>query len=175
AYSKKVYNPAISYTKNEEDAEEILQDVFITIYNSADKFKFTAAVSTWIYRITVNKCIDFTRKKSNRFRKGLLSIYRPNSNELNHDIADFVHPGVHMENQENAKLLFRAIEELPEKQKTAFILTQVEGLSQQQVAEIMEITRKAVESLVQRAKANLRKTLEKFFPERGNTTNKTSN
>lgn len=168
-YSVKIYNTILSYTKNEEDAQELLQDVFVTIYNSAKKFESKSKVSTWIYRITVNKSIDFTRKKSTKNRKGLLSLYKRDSVELDHDISDFVHPGVELERQEDSKLLFKVIDELPEKQKTAFILTQIDGLQQNEVADIMETSRKAVESLVQRAKANLRKELEKYFPERGNT------
>jgi RNA polymerase sigma-70 factor (ECF subfamily) len=74
---------------------------------------------------------------------------------------------VKLENQEEAKILFQVIDSLSENQKTAFILTQIEDLPQQEVAEIMKITRKAVESLVQRAKANLKKELEKKYPNRG--------
>ncbi len=168
-YSQRVYNTILSYTKNEEDAQELLQDVFVTVYKSAKSFKFNSSVSTWIYKISINKSIDFTRKKDTRNRKGLLSLFKAGSTQVEYDTTDFVHPGVEMERKEDAKLLFKVIDELSENQKTAFILTQIDGLSQQQVAEIMEITRKAVESLVQRAKANLRKDLEKYFPDRGNS------
>ncbi|RNC85760.1 MAG: RNA polymerase sigma factor [Balneola sp.] len=173
-YSQKVYNTILSYTKNEEDAQELLQDVFVTVYNSAGSFKFNSSVSTWIYRISINKSIDFIRKKDTRNRKGLLSLFKPGSTQIEHDVEDFAHPGVRMEQKEDAKLLFKVIDELSENQKTAFILTQVEGLSQQETADIMEITRKAVESLVQRAKANLRKSLEKYFPNRGDSQKNTT-
>ncbi len=173
-YSQKVYSTILSYTKNEEDAQELLQDVFVTVYNSAESFKFNSSVSTWIYKISINKSIDFIRKKDTRNRKGLLSLFKPGSTQIEHDVEDFVHPGVQMEQKEDAKLLFKVIDELSENQKTAFILTQIEGFSQQQTADIMEITRKAVESLVQRAKTNLRKKLEKYFPDRGNSPKNTT-
>ena len=167
-YASKVYNTAISYVQNDMDAEEVVQDVFHTLYKSASKFKFNSSVSTWIYRITVNKSLDFIRKKNASRRKGVfLSLYKKDSAEIRYDQSDFVHPGVAMENQEDAAFLFAAINELKENQKTAFILTQIEDISQQEAAEIMGITRKAVESLVQRAKANLRKNLENLFPGRG--------
>lgn len=167
-YSSKVYNTAIGYTKNEQDAEEVLQDVFITVFNTAGKFRGDSAVSTWIYRIAVNKALDFLRKKNSQKRQGVFtSIFRSGTNELLHDSVDFVHPGVKMENAENAKLLFKVIDELSENQKTVFILTQIEGLPQAEVAEIMKVTRKAVESLLQRAKLNLRTALDKYYPERG--------
>tara|TARA_Y100001972_G_C7664593_1_gene335704 strand:- start:210 stop:794 length:585 start_codon:yes stop_codon:yes gene_type:complete len=169
-YCDKVYNTLISYTKNAEDADELLQDVFVTIYNTASGFQFNSSVSTWIYRIAVNKSLDFLRKKNSQKRAGIFtSLYVKDSSEVKYESTDFVHPGVTMENQENAKLLFQAIDTLPENQKTAYLLTQVEGLPQKEVAEIMDQSRKSVESLVQRAKANLKKELEKYFPERGKT------
>ncbi len=169
-YCDKVYNTLISYTKNAEDADELLQDVFVTIYNTASGFQFNSSVSTWIYRIAVNKALDFLRKKNSQKRSGVFtSLYVKDSAEVKYESTDFVHPGVTLENQENAKLLFQAIEKLPDNQKTAYLLTQVEGLPQKEVAEIMDQSRKAVESLVQRAKANLKKELEKYFPERGKT------
>lgn len=167
-YFSRVYNTLLSYTKNAEDAEELLQDVFVTIFNTAYNFQFNSSISTWIYRITVNKSLDFLRKKKSQKRYGIFtSLYIKDSAEIKYESPDFVHPGVKMENQEDAKHLFRAIDQLSENQKTVFILTQIEGLPQQEVAEIMNQTRKAVESLLARAKANLRQELEKFFPERG--------
>jgi RNA polymerase sigma factor (sigma-70 family) len=169
-YSSKVYNTLISYTKNAEDAEELLQDVFVTVFNTANSFRSDSSVSTWIYRISVNKALDFLRKKNSTKRFGIFaSLYKKDSAEIKYESVDFVHPGVKMENQEDARILFKVIDELSEKQKTVFILTQIEDLSQQEVADILQTTRKAVESLLQRAKANLKISLEKHFPDRGNS------
>ncbi|MEQ9301578.1 MAG: RNA polymerase sigma factor [Cyclobacteriaceae bacterium] len=166
-YAAVVYNTLISYTKNAEDAEELLQDVFISVFDTAHKFRFDSSVSTWIYRVTVNKALDFLRKKNATKRKGIFSsLYRKDSAKLQFDQSDFDHPGVKMENVEDARYLFQAISELSDNQKTVFILTQIEQLPQQEVAEIMKVTRKAVESLLQRAKSNLRCILEKHYPER---------
>lgn len=79
----------------------------------------------------------------------------------------FEHPGVMMERKEEARLLFAAIEVLSGNQKTAFVLFHIENLSQKEIAEIMELSPKAVESLIQRAKAALRKKLENYFNHRG--------
>ena len=174
-YSTKVYNTIISYTKNTEDAQEVLQDVFLSVFETSSKFQFNSSVSTWIYRITINKSLDFLRKKNSVKRKGIFtSLFRNDTQELLHDPADFVHPGVKLENAEDAKLLFRVIDELSENQKTAFILTQIDGLSQLEAADIMEVSRKSVESLLQRAKANLRGALKKYYPERGKKSTNTS-
>lgn len=175
-YAEKIYNTAIGYVKNTEDAEELLQDVLMTIISTAHNFRFDSSVSTWTYRITVNKSLDFLRKKNSAKRKGIFtSIYRRDSNEIQHQSIDFAHPGLKMEHKEDATLLFKMIDKLSENQKTAFILTQIEGLSQKEVAEIMKTSRKSVESFVQRAKKNLRVALEKYYPNRGKSQKNTTN
>ncbi|RMG86073.1 MAG: RNA polymerase sigma factor [Bacteroidetes bacterium] len=157
----KVYNTALSYVQNAEDAEEITQDVFIKIHQNAGNFKGESAVSTWVYRITVNTALNVVKRKK-RWR------ILPFGTEAN-DQPDFEHPGVLLEKKEHAKYLFKAIDRLPESQKTAFILSYVEGLPRQEVADIMEVSLKAVESLLQRGKKNLRDHLEKMYPHRRNS------
>ena len=157
-YSQKIYNTALSYTKCVEDAEEITQDVFIKIFKSAATFKGNASLNTWIYRIAVNTSINFLKKKK-RFTifKNALSINR---------LIDFEHPGVLMENKENAIALYKAMDCLPSNQRTAFILSYIEEQPRQEVADIMETSLKAVESLLQRAKKNMRSELENIYPHR---------
>ena len=115
-------------------------------------------MSTWIYRITVNTSLNYLRRQK---RFGFLSGGEPRT-----DTPDFEHPGVLLEKKENARALFKVIDTLPNQQKTAFILSFVEELPRQEVAEIMKVSLKAVESLLQRAKGNLRTKLEKVYPER---------
>lgn len=157
-YSEKIYNTALSYTKSVEDAEEITQDVFIKIYKSAATFKGNSSVKTWIYRIVVNTSLNYLKKK-NRFTffKNTLTISQS---------IDFEHPGVLLENKENAVALYKALDCLPSNQKTAFILSFIEELPRQEVADIMETSLKAVESLLQRAKKNMRSELENIYPRR---------
>lgn len=167
SYKTRVYNTAISYLQNKSDAEEITQDVFVEVFHSAHQFRGESSVQTWIYRITINKCHDLIRHRKRKKRFGfLISILNSDRGELNVDVPDFNHPGVLLENQENAAYLFKAIEKLPEQQKAAFILSQVEELPQKEIAAVLSISEKAVESLIQRAKANLRKELENFYPYR---------
>jgi RNA polymerase sigma-70 factor (ECF subfamily) len=82
-------------------------------------------------------------------------------NEPLHDIPDFNHPGIAFDRKENAAKLFKAIAQLPENQKAAFSLHKLEDLSYQEISEIMQTSIPAVESLMHRAKQNLRKILEK--------------
>lgn len=163
-FKARVYNTCLSHLQNESDAEEATQDVFIEVHKSANNFKGTAAVSTWIYRIAVNKCIDRIRHNNRQKRFAFVtSIFNKDTGELMHDPPEFNHPGIVIENKENAAKLFKSISQLPENQQSAFILKQVEGLSQKEVANILGMTEKGIESLIQRAKVNLRKHLGDIY------------
>ena len=153
----KVYNTAISYVQDSSEAEEITQDVFLEVYKSAAQFKGKSSVSTWVYRITVNKSLDLLKykKRSRRFAN-LFSL-----SETKIDLPHFDHPGILLENKDEARVLFEQIYLLPNQQKTAFILAYVEELPRGEIAEIMDLKLKAVESLLHRAKKNLREKLKK--------------
>jgi RNA polymerase sigma factor (sigma-70 family) len=153
-----VYNLALQYVQNQEDAQEIAQDVFVSINFSMRDFQGKSNISTWIYRITINKALDFLKAKRRRKRfASLITLFFPDSNEPMYEVADFDHPGTLLENKEATEAIFKHINQLPDNQKTALILTKIEGKSQTEAAEIMEISVKAVESLLQRAKSNLSK------------------
>jgi len=164
AQQQRVLNTALGLVQSYELAEDITQEVFIEVYKSVHKFGGQSSISTWIYRITVNKCLDALRyqKRGKRFAF-ITSLFRQDTGELKYEAPHFDHPGVALENKENARILFKAVDELPDNQKTAFILSQVEDVPQKEIAEIMDISVKAVESLIQRAKSNLRKKLENFY------------
>jgi RNA polymerase sigma factor (sigma-70 family) len=162
-FKVRVYNTALSYVQDHGEAEEIIQDVFLEIYSNAGSFQSRSAVSTWIYRITINKCLDRLRYKNRKKRFAFVSSLFNKAGDLQHDSPDFIHPGVLTEQRENAVFLFKALKQLPENQHTAFLLKHIEGLSQKEIALIMDISEKAVESLLSRAKYNLRKLLNDFF------------
>lgn len=151
-YGKRVFNLALHYVLNVEDAEEITQDVFVTLFQKRDQFREEAHLATWIYRITVNKALDFCKYKARKKR-----WWQRQSLDHATEPADFNHPGADLEDRESVQFIFRCIDNLNEQQRTALILHKIEGFSQQETAEIMKISTKAVESLVQRAKMNLKK------------------
>tara|TARA_B110000503_G_C6877026_1_gene301055 strand:- start:112 stop:582 length:471 start_codon:yes stop_codon:yes gene_type:complete len=150
--------------QNIEDAEEVTQDVFIKIHQSIDKFKDKSSLKTWIYRIAINQSLDFIKRKKSQKNFFVFGIKSDNEFEVLNSTS-FEHPGILMENKEDAKILFEAIDALPEKQKTVFILTKVDGLSNPETAEIMELSISAVESLVFRAKNSLKEKLTNKFKE----------
>jgi RNA polymerase sigma factor (sigma-70 family) len=166
-FGKRVFNTALGLVQNREEAEEITQDVFVEVFRSAADFKFQSSVSTWLYRISMNKSLDAIRYRKRNKRFGFLtSIFHRESGEISVEKPDFEHPGVLLENQEKASILFKCIDKLAKSQRSAFVLSQVEQLPQKEIAAVMNLSEKAVESLLQRAKANLRGELEKFYPER---------
>lgn len=162
-YKRRVYNTVLGFVQNEENAEELTQDVFIRVFETIGSFKQQAQFSTWIYRIAVNQSLDFIRKAKRKKRSGLITSLFNGRDELVHQPADFEHPGVLMENKEKAAILFRAINQLPDKQKTAFLLQKADGCSQQKIAAIMQLNEGAVESLLVRAKTNLKKMLLNYY------------
>lgn len=157
-----VYNLALHYTQQTEDAQEITQDVFVSVYQSLASFKEESTVKTWIYRITINKSLDFIKAKQRKKRFGFItSLFFDDSNDLKYNLTDTnYHPGVQLEDKEALSTLFKYINELPDNQKTALILHKIDQKSQVEVSEIMNMSAKAVESLVQRAKSNLSKKIK---------------
>jgi len=158
-----VYNTAIGILQNAEDAEDVTQETFMQAFESVASFKGESKFSTWLYRITVSKAMDHIRKKKRKKRFAFIqSLYGKNDQPVI-DPPDFFHPGVSMENKENAAVLFKAMEQLPPNQKTAFVLNKVEGLSYLEIGEVMKITDSAVDALLHRAKANLKKILKDYY------------
>jgi RNA polymerase sigma-70 factor (family 1) len=159
-----VYNVALHYLQNLEDAEEITQDVFVKVHQSLDKFDAKSALKTWIYRITINQCLDYLKHKKSKKRFFIFGNKSHNESDyLN--AAHFEHPGILLENKEKAAILYGVINELPENQKTAFILSKIDGLTNPEVCEIMQLSLSSVESLLFRAKTALREKLSKKFEE----------
>lgn len=160
-----VYNTALGIVQHPEDAEDVSQEVFVQLYESIHAFKGESKLSTWLYRITISKAMDHLRKKKRKKRFAFVQSIFGINDELVLDPPDFVHPGVSLDNKEKAAELFKAIAQLPEKQKIAFTLNRIEGLNYVEISTIMELTVAAVESLLHRARKNLRRLLEAYYLE----------
>ncbi len=155
----KVFNTCLSLVKNFEDAEDLAQEVFIEIYRKMEQFENRSSLSTWIYRIAVNKSLEHLRKQKALKRNvdyASLDMEMKDSNM-------FYHPGVTLENKEKSAILFRAIDQLPSSQKVAFTLHKVEGLSHEEIGKILEKSKSSTESLIHRAKMNLREILKGYY------------
>lgn len=162
-YQNMVYNTALGIVQNEEDADDITQEVFEQVYISIGSFKGESKLSTWLYKITISKSLDHLKKKKRKKRFGVVQSLFGGSDVEKYSPVEFNHPGVQLEQKERAGELFAALNQLPDKQKIAFILHKVEGQSYQEVAEIMNKSLYAVEALMSRAKANLKTLLHNYY------------
>jgi RNA polymerase sigma-70 factor (ECF subfamily) len=144
---------------NAEDAQDVSQEVFVKIYKQIEQFNAEkASVKTWIYRIAINASLDFLKAKKTKKRFGfLVSLFGTEDSSVAYEMPTIDHPGIQLEQKEATKRLMKIIHELPETQKTAIILTKIEGLPQQEVADLMDKSVKSIESLVQRAKITIAK------------------
>lgn len=158
-FGRLVYNLALSYVHNTEDAQDITQEVFVKVYQRYSDYKpERASLKTWIYQITINHCLDVLKAGKSQKRFGFLtSLFAPDTSEPIPEAAHFDHPGVALEDKEAVQRLFAIIDTLPDTQRTALILTKIEDRSIKEVADIMQLSPKAVESLLQRAKVNFSK------------------
>ncbi len=154
-HHKMVFNLALQYVQNIEDAEEITQDVFVKVFDNLNSFKKESNIKTWIYRISINQSLDFLKSKQSQKWNFLTSIFRLNDAKVKFEPTNFNHPGIELEQKEGYQKIFDAINQLSDNQKTVIILLKIEGKSQAETAEIMNLNVKALESLFQRAKKNL--------------------
>ena len=164
-YQQKVFHTCISFVPNKEDAEDIAQEVFLEVYKSIGKFKGNSKLSTWIYKICTNKCLEFIRKKN--AKKRLVFIQRILGNEIPLDktnfFTEFNHPGILLEHKERSETIYLAINTLPESQKIVFTLAKLDGKTYQEIVEITGKSMSSVESIMFRAKKNLQKKLANFY------------
>ncbi|GAA0748222.1 MULTISPECIES: RNA polymerase sigma factor [Flavobacteriaceae] len=172
AYSKliddfqdKVFGTCMSFVPNKEDAEDIAQEVFLEVFNSIDKFKGKSKLTTWIYRITTNKCLEFIRKRNTKKRFAFLQSITGNVLPLDKTtyFTEINHPGIQLENKELNETLFKAINSLPESQSVVFTLHKIDGKSYDEIAEITNKSLSSVESTMFRAKKNLKSILENYY------------
>ena len=159
-YKNKVYNTCLGFVKNQEDAEDLAQEVFIEVYKKLDAFRGDSKIGTWLYRLAVNKSLEQIRREGRKKRSTKKESFESASTLAS---GSFYHPGVQLENKERAAILFGAMDMLPENQKVAFTLQKVEGLSVDEISQVMEKNEGAIESLLSRAKENLRKKLKDYY------------
>lgn len=162
SWKDRIYNTALGIVQDESDADDITQEVLVKAWRALPTFRGDAKISTWLYRITVRQSVSWLRQRRKRNGFQWLSGFWNRDNAPD-DAIDFVHPGVVMERRQEAALLFKAIRKLPEQQQIAYTLMRIEGLTMQEIGEILDLQVGAVESLLQRAKQHLRKQLLDYY------------
>ena len=158
----KVLNTCYKFLLNKEDAEDITQEVFVEVYQSMHKFRGDAQVCTWIYRITISKCLDEIKKRKRK--KRISSVGKIFGLEFaSNETSTTTEPDTRLEQKQHFELLQNALNRLPDTQRIAFTLSKIDGYSNEEIAAIMQTTLLAVESLVYRGKKKVKEELEKIL------------
>jgi len=161
-YQSKVFSTAFRYTHDNEEARDLTQEIFIKLYNNLQGYKSKASFSTWLYRIAVNRCIDWARKKK---IQTVSAIYDSSDEEI--DIYEIIEDGdggpeEALIKQENDIYIRKVIEDLPEIYKTVIILYYFEDFSPQEISDIMDIPKRTIETRLYRGKSLLKLKLEEY-------------
>jgi len=162
-YKTKVFNLAYSFTRDQETADDLAQEVFIKVYYALEKFKFQSGFGTWIYRIAVNHFKDYLRKHTKERHVSLEKLGREPSQpeeeikkkEMDHETAD------------RKKLLYQALRSLPEKHQVILTLRDIQGHSYEEIASILKLSAGTVDSRLHRARKMLRKKIAPFLSQEG--------
>ena len=152
-YQLMVVNTCYAFVHDRDEAEDIAQDVFVQVFESLGRFRFESKLSTWLYRIAVNRSINHCKSPRGRAIKIDIDSWKQQ------EVAQSVEMPQQqiLEEQEQIELLHKAIDKLPENQRTALILNKYEELSYKEIADVMGVSLSSVESLIFRAKNNLEK------------------
>ena len=166
-YGKKVYNTACRICKNEADAEDVAQEVFLKVYRALPNFKGESSFSTFLYRVTVNACLDFVRRSG---RAAAESLVRQDADgeEYEYLPADVEQtPERQSERAELRETLRRSILRLSDEHRAVILLRDVNGLSYEEIAAVLSCSVGTVKSRINRAREKLREILKKegTFPD----------
>lgn len=157
AHKDMVFNLCLNYLQNQQEAEEAAQDVFVKVHEKRTGFQGQSSLKTWVYRIAINHCLDVLKARKRQKRFGFFQSLFGGEGSVEREVPDFNHPGVQLEDKEALEALYQKINGLPENQKTAILLKYLDDLPQKEIADIMQLSVKAVESLLMRGKQNLGK------------------
>jgi RNA polymerase sigma-70 factor, ECF subfamily len=156
-YSSKVYSTAYSYTHSQEEAKDLVQEILIKTYNNLKSFKADSKFSTWLYRVAVNTCIDWSRKRKSKAVMTVMSFEDTDIFEI--ITTDAEGPEELLLRQENVEVVRNAVGDLPEIYKTVLILYYFEELQVQEICNILDVPRKTIETRLYRAKKILKSIL----------------
>jgi RNA polymerase sigma-70 factor, ECF subfamily len=163
-HQQRIFSTCFGILHHTSEAEDIVQEVFTEVFQSIQRFRKEAKLSTWLYRIAINKSLNQLEKNKRKYnwfsldtffgghKKDNLEVPEPDSSDTNP-----------LEKDEMTRILHLAIDSLPHNQRIAFVLGKYDELSYKEIASIMNITLPAVESLIHRAKTNLQKSLAGYY------------
>lgn len=157
-YDKKIYNYAYGFTLNHEDSLDITQEVFLKVYRNISKFKENSSLSTWIYKITSNVCIDVARKNN---RHKTVAISAENEEFINQIPDKATSTEEIIENNELSHELSNSLSKLDFDSKQIIVMRDVLGLSYSEIGDILKLEDGTVKSKISRSRKKLREIILK--------------
>lgn len=155
-YSARVYNVCFNYLGNRQDAEDCTQETFIKVFRAIADFDYRASFYTWIYRIAANTCHDFCRKNRKAIVHSLDEGMETEDSQVYLQITDPAPlPDEQAEKTELCRMIRQEIQNLPEYLRDIIVLRDLDGLSYQELAEVLELTEGTVKSRLSRARRQL--------------------
>jgi len=161
-YQGRVYRTALSLLRSPEEAEDVVQEVFLEVYQTVGRFRGETALRTWLYRLATSRALKVRQKARTKKRFAIMTSLFGDDNDVLHHPRDDRNPQVLLEDQQDLQQVVAAIARLPDAQQVAFTLRHEQELSYEDIAAVLRTTVPAVESLLYRA----RQTLRKFLPSR---------
>jgi len=156
-FQHKVYSTAYTFTQNPHDAEDLSQEIFWLIYQNLQTFKMDSKLSTWIYRIAVNKCLMHRRKEA---RRNNIAKILPMNKEISNSLADKNQVDMDVIKGEEKDILYKAIECISIKYATVITLRYMQDLGIKEIGQILNLPPRTVETQLFRAKAKLKLSLD---------------
>jgi RNA polymerase sigma-70 factor, ECF subfamily len=152
-----VYAVAFRFVNDEQDAEDLTQEIFVRLWKNLHTYKQEVKLTTWLYKIVTNRCLDFLKSRHGRQRKNKVDIDR------SHFVQDRSTPEKEFQQQELSRIIHAAAEELTPKQKAVFILRDLEGLSQEEVSDTLSMSTGNVKSNLFYARQKMTEKLKAYY------------
>lgn len=162
-HSDYIYNLCFRMLGNSDDAHEVAQDVFVALWRKAHSIRGESRLRTWLHRVAVNRSINFRKRGGVLSRMKQIMSIDTEKTSLSEQLPApaSTQPDTRLESKEAKVLLAELMSDLPERQREAFLLHKLEGLSYREIAEEMGLSLPAIESLIHRAKLKLKDRLVK--------------
>jgi RNA polymerase sigma-70 factor (ECF subfamily) len=162
-YQSKLYSIAYGITLDREESLDVVQDVFLKVYQKIHSFRGESSLSTWLHRITVNMCLNWKRRWMRRFKWHHQPLEREEGGDYSELGTTETLPGTLYEQKELKEILWEQLKDLPEEARAVFVLKEIEGLSYDEIAKTLRIKTGTVSSRLFYARKKLRKGLKKVL------------
>lgn len=159
-YQDRIYNLCHHMLVNAHDAKDAAQDTFLKAYQKLKDFKPEASLYTWLYRIAVNTCLDYKKKP---FFESLFRKSDEDEEYILEPLSDEPSPYKLYESKQIGLALHNSIRKLPIKLRTAIVLKEIEGLSYEEIADILEVSIGTVKSRISRAREELKALMKNYI------------